>query len=117
MSRNRWHILKEGDSYTLSRLPTPRFDVQAEVAFPRANAGRLAQQIRQDLWRELKHLRGFSPVVQIVATDGEMIVRAGGRIDARTKPPAGTEAAIAALLNDPERRTRWAKWARPQGAG
>ena len=53
MSRNRWHILRERDRYTLARHVPARFDVEATAHFPPARMDRLAQQIRQDLWREL----------------------------------------------------------------
>lgn len=109
MSRARWHILEEGGRYTLARQWPPRFDVSAEVAFPKARAGRLAQQVRQDLWRAFKHLRGFSPVVEVNATETGLLVRAGGR--AMAPVPPQTQARIQALLDSPAHRARWLTWA------
>ncbi|MGB1035236.1 MAG: hypothetical protein ACPGVS_09460 [Primorskyibacter sp.] len=111
MSRNRWHILRERDRYTLARHVPARFDVEATAHFPPARMDRLAQQIRQDLWRELKHLRGFSPVVSIAAQSKGLTVRAGGRV-AGGHIPHATGHTIQALLADPARRSRWMRWAR-----
>lgn len=101
MSRKGWHILREGDGLTLARRLPVRFDVVAET--------RLAQQIRQDLWRLLQRLRGFSPVIELTRRDGVVHVRAGGRIDGAV--PAGTRDRIVALLADSQTRARWQSYA------
>ena len=107
MARAGWHILREEGALTLARRLPARFDVAAEAAFPPARKGRLAQQIRQDLWRCLQHLRGFCPVVRVEEDGAHLRVRAGGAVHARTYPKAQAEARIAALLADPGRRARW----------
>ncbi len=111
MSRKRWHIDVQEGCYTLARHWPPRFDVEARAVFPAARPGRLAQQIRQDLWRKFQHLRGFSPVIQISEQTGAdgLIVRAGGRV---MRPlPAETANWITALLENPAHRARWISWA------
>lgn len=105
MRRNGWHVLEEEGRYVLARQWPPRFDVAATSGFPPVRAARLARQIRQDLWRKFQHLRGFSPVVEIAATECGVIVRAGGRLSGRT--PAETESRIRDLLDDPALRARW----------
>lgn len=105
-----WHITHDGPTLTLSRTPTPRFDVEASARFPDANRRRLASQIRQDMWRRLQRLRGFRPVVEITRDAHGLAVRAGGAIDGRVPPAA--RAALHDLLSDPGLRARWLRCAR-----
>lgn len=107
--RGGWTACREGQTYTLARRWPARFDLSAQARFPMVGRARLAQQIRQDLWRSLKHLRGFSPVVQISVTGPDLEVTAGGQMDCSA--PAGTEERISDLLHDPVRRARWLTWA------
>ncbi|QRF68476.1 hypothetical protein GQA70_11440 [Ponticoccus alexandrii] len=93
----------------LSRQWPPRFDLRVETGFPVANRRRLALQVRQDLWRELKDLRGFSPVVQIDAGDKGIDLVAGGRLQAAAT--AEVISRLEALLDDPAKRARWMSWA------
>nr|WP_212525381.1 hypothetical protein [Actibacterium sp. MT2.3-13A] len=116
MARAGWHILREEGALTLARQLPPRFDVAAEAMFPPARKARLAQQIRQDLWRALRHLRGFSPVVRVEEDGAQLKVRAGGAVHARTFPKVRAEARISALLADPARRARWLAHARKEGS-
>lgn len=106
MLRKRWHILREDGALTLARHLPARFDLLARATFPPARKGRLAQQIRQDLWREMRDLRGFSPVVRVEEEGAGLRVTAGGRA-ARPFPRAQAEARIAALLGCPAHRARW----------
>ncbi|MCK0148850.1 hypothetical protein MWU54_02345 [Marivita sp. S6314] len=116
MARNGWHILRDGDGLTLARHLPARFDVSAVSLFPMCHAGRLAQQVRQDLWRALQRVRGFSPVVRVDRLADGLRVTAGGRV-----PPSGRSAAIVRrvedVLSDPRARARWVNWAQagPQG--
>jgi len=116
MSRARWHVQGDEPLVLTRRLP-PRFDVVAEVRFPAVPRRRLAHQIRQDLWRALQDVRGFSPVVGIRRAGDALRIRAGGRIDAGPVPRDHVQARIATLLSDPVRRARWQRYAaRGQGA-
>lgn len=110
MSRKRWHMRTEGALTLHARHWPPRFDVQATTVLSDAQPERLALQIRQDLWRALQNLRGFSPVVQVERRAGELHVTAGGRVAGAVC--AQTQARIAELLADPVRRRRWVSWAR-----
>ena len=104
-----WHITKVEGQVTVSRQLPARFDVVAHTQLAGGNAVRLAMQIRQDLWRALRNVRGFSPVVQITPIDGHLNVQAGGRV--MGKVTSNLKAEIAAVLESPENRTRWLKCA------
>lgn len=110
MSR-RWHITRDTTGLTLSRHPTPRFDVAAEAGFPPLRMLPLAQMIRQDMWRLLQRLRGFAPVVQVTQTAHGLRVKAGGGVVGAV-PKAHTEAQIRALLDNESHRARWQRCAR-----
>lgn len=115
MSRARWHILNEGGTVTLARELPARFDICAETWLPLADPLRLAHQIRQDMWRALRRIRGFSPVVRLEARDGGLAVRAGGRARAPVPPETGVR--IAEVLEAPANRQRWLRHAGRRNAG
>jgi hypothetical protein len=103
--------LRTGAVLTLSRRPGTRFDLGAETVLPRVRSrGRLAHQVRQDLWRALRDLRGFCPVVQVSIGPEGTHLRAGGAVAGRIAK-AHAEARIRALLDDPQRRLRWLRHA------
>lgn len=117
--RNRtWHILHEdGDAgrvVTLCRERPARFDVMAEADLPAGNPVRFAHQIRQDMWRLLQSMRGFSPVVRLTQKQTGWRVAAGGRV--LGKIPPATSARILDLLENQPKRARWVHHAnRDQG--
>ena len=114
MTRSSWHITRTDSTLTLSRRLPARFDVAAETVLPGADPLRLAHQIRQDLWRQLQNLRGFTPVVEITAAGQGLRVRAGGQVTGRV--PANATSLIADVLENPARRARWIRHAsRGQG--
>ncbi len=110
MTRNRWHILRDGDVLTLARRVPVRFDLAVTTMLPGGARLRMAQQVRQDMWRALQSLRGFSPVVQVVRTPAGLEVTAGGQVSGPV-PRARVEAQIANVLEDPANRARWSRWA------
>jgi len=113
--RGGWIIAQEAGRYTLARHWPAQFDLSVSTHLPIGlRPGRLARQIRQDLWRELRNLRGFSPVVEIVTNADGMLVRAGGRLLAGPGP-VGTRERLEALISEPARRERWCHWARAGG--
>ncbi|MEO0360348.1 MAG: hypothetical protein AAF322_04530, partial [Pseudomonadota bacterium] len=75
---------------------------------------RLAHQVRQDVWRALRRLRGFSPAVEVRDAPGGVTVRAGGRVDGPVPPGAAER--IASVLADERNRRRWLACARPHPA-
>lgn len=93
----------------LFRHAPPRFDISASAAFPVVHPLTLAHQIRQDLWRLLQTVRGFSPVIQVSEASDALHVQAGGR----ALPPIGRhlEIQIAELLSSDRHRTRWLRFA------
>jgi len=110
VSRGRWHTTRAVDGGVVLARHARRFDVSAETRLPSAPPVRIAHQVRQDLWRALRRLRGFAPVVSVVPCDGGLHVVAGGAV-AGAVPP-GTDARIAAVLEDRGNRARWLAHAR-----
>ncbi|MGH1330874.1 MAG: hypothetical protein ACRBBK_08330 [Paracoccaceae bacterium] len=115
MARAGWHIKEEAGVLTLSRRLPARFDFCAKAGFaPVRSRRRLAMQIRQDMWRALRDLRGFAPVVQVWAEGDGMQVAAGGSV-AGAVAKGHCEARVAALLADRDLRARWlARAGKPQ---
>ena len=109
MTRNGWHILRDEDGLTLTRHLPARFDVSVEAEVPLCDAGRLARQVRQDMWRAMQRVRGFSPVVRVERLGDVMRVTAGGRVPAVARSDAQHK--IADVLDDSKRRARWVRWA------
>jgi len=102
---------------TVARRVPARFDVVAEAKLPLHGAGaskqRVAQQVRQDLWRALQDQRGFSPVVEVRDASDALLIRAGGQCDCPVARQS-LEYRIADLLNDAVKRTRWVRFAQRQ---
>ena len=111
MGQGRLHILRDGAAVTVARHLPPRFDFMARTEMPDAGRLKVAHQVRQDRWRRLQKLRGFSPVVRVVRENGGLTVCAGGRA-AVPFPRARVEAQLGAMLSEPARRARWARYAR-----
>lgn len=111
MARDKWHIEIEGDRLTVSRRKAVRFDFYAETALPDASRHRVAHQIRQDMWRALQALRGYSPIVEVTRDAGQLRVKAGGQIDGGKFPRLKIENALAELLADVANRRRWVAFA------
>ncbi|AAV94395.1 hypothetical protein SPO1095 [Ruegeria pomeroyi DSS-3] len=80
MACRTWHITRADGKLQLSRRLPASFDVAAETVLPAADPLRLAHQIRQDMWRKLQSLCGFSPVVEITAEGQGLRVRAGAHV-------------------------------------
>ncbi len=112
VSRARWHILRDEAAVTVCRRLPVRFDVAAEADMPAPRRPvRLAQQVRQDMWRMLQDQRGFLPAVRVTAMGQGVTVRAGGEIAASGFPKARIEAQITDLLASPSHRARWLRYA------
>lgn len=105
--RARWHILREAGGLTLARHLPPRFDFAVTTTLGPGDALRLAHQIRQDLWRALQAVRGFSPVVRLAPVAQGWAVIAGGRV---AQPlPAQLVQVAQNTLENPSNRARWAR--------
>lgn len=104
---DRFHIQRDGATLTLTRRHPARLDFHAATTFPLMSRQRLAQLIRQDLWRALKNVRGFSPVVQITRHSDHLDIRAGGQVSGARAPNLPQIAQQ--VLDDPANRTRWAR--------
>jgi len=127
MARNGWNTEWTETGVTLSRRRPVVWDVAAETLLPAAPAGRVAHQVRQDVWRALRRVRGFAPAVAVTVTERDaasgaasgaesagLRVRAGGAVAGRVPPD--TAARIAAVLEDRANRARWIAFAR-RGTG
>jgi hypothetical protein len=110
VAKPKWHIQTTGDVLTLARHLPARFDVAAETALPSGSRLWLAHQIRQDMWRALRNLRGFSPVVEVARGTDELRIKAGGSIAGRFAK-AQIEEQISRVLSHPETRARWIRFA------
>lgn len=122
-----WRATEAGAATTLSRDGAPEAapitaarDAWAAPAAkdPGRFRAALAHQVRQDLWRALRTVRGFAPVVSVAAgTGGRVEVEAGGRLLAGSGARRQVEAAAAALLADPALRRRWTRHALRRAGG
>ena len=105
-----WHIERGDDVVTVSRRVPARFDLSVEARLPVARSlTRVAMQVRQDLWRDLRDLRGFAPVVRVERQADALLVRAGGQVDGPI--PVTAAHRVVALLESPAHRARWQRWA------
>jgi len=113
--RDGWHLMREGAVLVLARRLPARFDLLARTVLPLAGRAvgraRLAHQLRQDVWRCLRDLRGFWPVVRIERSEDALHVTVGGALDGTRAPVERAEARLAALLADPRHRARWLRHA------
>jgi hypothetical protein len=116
--RDGWHLMRDGAVVVLARRLPARFDLSASIALPVAGhsvgRARLARQVRQDVWRCLRDLRGFWPVVRIEQGENALHVTAGGALS-QGPLSAGlrkqVEQRLADLLADPARHRRWLTYA------
>ncbi|MBY5973925.1 hypothetical protein KUV28_16310 [Ferrimonas balearica] len=108
MAKDGWHRLREEDAVTIARRLPVRFDLSVEASLPVSgpvSLTRVAHQVRQDMWRRLQGLRGFSPAVRVTLGDGQLVVRAGGAVEGAL--PGKARDALAELLESPSHRARW----------
>ncbi len=114
--RSAWHECRAPGLFVLSRSVPVRFDFEVRTDLPGGlRLSRLARQIRQDLWRALAGLRGFSPAVRLEEGTGGVLITVGGAVAGRFDR-AHAESRVAEMLADPARRARWVRWARKEGA-
>lgn len=109
MSRTPWHIHRDGPRLTVSRHVPAVLDICAETQLPDAGRLAVAQQIRQDMWRALRDVRGFSPVVEVTRQDSGLHIRAGGRVAGRA--PHVLNARVQDVLDNAKNRQRWVRHA------
>lgn len=110
MARNRWHIDIDGDRLTLSRAGRDRFDFVVETSLPNTSRHRVAHQIRQDMWRALQSLRGFSPLIEVTRTEVGLSVKAGGQVNGNFPRELAIEI-VENLVSNSKNRARWERYA------
>jgi len=104
-----WVTAYSDGAVKVARQNRQRLDVSAETKLPGAglSLGRIAHQIRQDVWRACQNVRGFSPVVSITPENGSYKVLAGGQLDQKRPANLHLVSQIDAVLSDPDNRNRW----------
>ncbi len=107
--RAGWHEVRERDLFRVSRRLPVRWDVAAETTMPDVGRRRLAHAVRQDMWRLLRNVRGFRPVVEVTRVGGGCHVRAGGEVADRI---GDIPARVQAMLDDGTHRAGWLRAAR-----
>lgn len=108
---DRWHLSEDATGLILSRRRPARFDVSATTRLPPvAQPARLAHQVRQDLWRALRRVPGFAPVVAIRKESRMLAITAGGELKRACNLSAVTET-IQNVLDNPDFRMRWIRCA------
>jgi hypothetical protein len=108
-THQQWHMLREADEVTLTRRLPARFDFAAKTVISGGatlRKGRIATQVRQDMWRALQSLRGFAPVVQVRVVGGDLEITAGGAVSGQF-PKSKSIAQVSDMLECPDRRARW----------
>ncbi|EPX85160.1 hypothetical protein [Salipiger mucosus] len=111
MRRNGWHTVWQGDTLVHARRWPARFDLAVEARLPAvARPERLARQVRQDVWRALRDLRGFAPCIEVAPQEEGVRLRAGGEAPARFDK-ATAETRIRAVLENGATRARWLRCA------
>lgn len=112
-----WRITDADDTTLLAPVLHPwRWDVGVERSWESApitvrQRRRLARQVRQDMWRAVRHVRGFLPMVAVTARLGEVTIRAGGTLVTRSGHRPTMEAAIGRVLDSRMNRMRWLSYA------
>ncbi len=115
-----WYLQRSGAVVLLARRVPVRFDLAVRVVLDGIGAGgsraALAHQVRQDIWRCLRDLRCFWPVVRIERSEDALLVTAGGALDggSAAQHRAGiqrAEALLHDLMTDAARQKRWLRHA------
>ncbi|MEO0861099.1 MAG: hypothetical protein AAFY65_10815 [Pseudomonadota bacterium] len=113
LDRRGWYVQRSAEVFAVARRVPVRWDVVAETTLPDMGRRRLAHAIRQDMWRMLQKVRGFTPAVAVARRDGHVHVRAGGQVPGGAAGPLA--ARVADMLDDPRHRAAWARAARHRG--
>ncbi len=119
-------VLTHDETVTLlhAKGAPARWDLQVtaswslpDLAVRRAQfRARMCHQIRQDIWRKLKDLRGFSPMVAVDLSDQPgraqlLTVQAGGSIPVQAHLSPRHREQVESLLNEQDRQNRWMRHA------
>jgi hypothetical protein len=107
-----WRIEESDGACLLAAGPARRFDIAAEAAWPASGdpgpafRRALARQVRQDVWRALRRLPGFRPVVEVRTCGGTVRLRAGGEV-AGGRVPGNAATLVREVIECGPNRTRW----------
>lgn len=107
--RAGWDIQRTGSCVQVARKGRTRLDFSAATFLQTHGRLRVAQEVRQDLWRCLQGQRGFTPIVRTEQESNGMLVTAGGMVDGIANLQSLTQR-VANLLADPTKRARWGRY-------
>lgn len=118
----RWVEDQTPDGLLVRRAAVPdRWDIAVARDWPVGPLGdrakvcrRVARQIRQDVWRAIQATRGFSPRILVAFTENQLYITAGGVLVNGRAPP-GLADRIAGVLDKPDNRRRWVRFAARHG--
>ena len=107
-----WALTQSPDATLLHRDGFPpgwtvETQVRVPIALSQSQRARLAHQVRQDIWRANRQVRGFLPVIEVSTNADETVIRAGGSLMTRSGHVPTIAAAIARVLDDERNQARW----------
>lgn len=124
--RDAWSETEAAEAVTLARAgagaSAPLVAARDGWAAPAARdparfRAAVAHQVRQDLWRALRTVRGFAPEVTVAGAPGGLEVTAGGRLLSGDAARGRVAATAARLLADGALRRRWTAYALRRAGG
>ena len=114
---NRWSLVHSDHTTLLCRAgqrPEWAFEVTRTLAgqASASHRSRIAHQVRQDIWRACRNVRGFLPLVEVSTSGDETVIRAGGSLMTRSGHVPSLEIKVARVLDCAENIARWQRHAR-----
>lgn len=110
MSGRGWYLEQGEGRALLARRWPARFDVAATTRLPPMRLVPLVHMVRQDIWRALRRLRGFAPVVEAWEVEAGVKLRAGGQVQDRVAHSVA-EQVLVSVLDNSDNRARWLRCA------
>lgn len=114
---NRWSLVHTDDTTLLYRRGIASdwtFEVTRTLpgTYPRYGRTKLVHQIRQDIWRTCRNVRGFLPLVQVSTNGDETVICAGGSLMTRSGRVDVLSSRVARVLDCENNIARWKRYAR-----
>ena len=118
---NRWALVVAGETVLLHRAGHPPvWAVQTSrrwaLGLTAKQRIRIAHQVRQDIWRTCRGVRGFLPMVEVSTSGDETVIRAGGSLMTRSGYVPTLEMKVARVLDCADNIARWQRHAQRAGA-
>ena len=114
---NRWSLVHSDHTTLLCRAgqrPEWAFDISRRYSgsASASQRARIAHQVRQDIWRACRNVRGFLPLVEVSTSGDETVIRAGGSLMTRSGHVPSLEIKVARVLDCADNIARWQRHAR-----